>query len=99
MNSGEILRLWSNGQFRATFHRVINRSGQDRYAIPFFYSPCPDAMIECVETCQGPDNPPKYRPVTVSEYTDWFSQKVFEHLKDKPGVCPYYEGDRPDTTI
>ena len=97
VNAGEILRLWSNGRFRATYHRVINQSGRDRYAIPFFYSPSPNTLIECVDTCQDADNPPQYRPVTVREYTEWFSHKVFVHLKDKPGKSPYYEGDRPDS--
>ena len=97
VNAGEILRLWSNGRFRATYHRVINQSGRDRYAIPFFYSPSPDTLIECVETCQDAEHPPQYRPVTVREYTEWFSHKVFVHLKDKPGKSPYYEGDRPDS--
>lgn len=97
VNAGEILRLWSNGRFRATLHRVINQSGRDRYAIPFFYSPSADTVIECVETCCDADHPPQYRPVTVREYTEWFSHKVFVHLKDKPGRSPYYEGDRPDS--
>ncbi len=99
VNAGEILRLWSNGRFRATFHRVINQSGRDRYAIPFFYSPSPDTLIECVPTCRDAERAPKYRPVTVREYTEWFSHKVFVHLKDKPGRSPYYEGDRPDTAV
>jgi isopenicillin N synthase-like dioxygenase len=97
VNAGEILRLWSNGRFRATLHRVLNQSGRDRYAIPFFYSPSPDTVIECVETCCDVEHPPQYRPVTVREYTEWFSHKVFVHLKDKSGRSPYYEGDRPDS--
>lgn len=97
VNAGEILRLWSNGRFRATLHRVLNQSGRDRYAIPFFYSPSPDTVIACVDTCCDADHPPQYRPVTVREYTEWFSHKVFVHLKDKPGRSPYYEGDRPDS--
>lgn len=97
VNAGEILRLWSNGRFRATYHRVLNQSGLDRYAIPFFYSPSPDTLIECVETCSDAEHPPQYRPVTVREYTEWFSHRVFVHLKDKPGRSPYYGGDRPDS--
>jgi len=30
VNAGEILRLWSNDRFRATFHRVINQSDRER---------------------------------------------------------------------
>ena len=76
---------------------MINQSGRDRYAIPFFYSPSPDTLIECVETCCDAEHPPQYRPVTVREYTEWFSHKVFVHLKDKPGRSPYYDDDRPDS--
>jgi isopenicillin N synthase-like dioxygenase len=97
VNAGEILRLWSNGRFRATLHRARNVSGRDRYAIPFFYSPSPDTVIACVETCCDAEHPPQYRPVTVREYTEWFSHKVFVHLKDKPGRSPYYGVDRPDS--
>jgi isopenicillin N synthase-like dioxygenase len=89
VNSGEILRLWSNDRFLATRHRVINSSGTDRYAIPFFYSPSPETLIECLETCQGSDIPPRYKPVTVREYTEWFSKKAFLHLQEKAGRAPY----------
>ena len=78
---------------------MLNRSGRERYAIPFFYSPSPDTLIASVETCCDAEHPPRYRPVTVREYTEWFSQKVFVHLKHKPGRSPYYEGDRPDSAV
>ena len=75
VNSGELLRLWSNDRFLSTAHRVINTSSGDRYAIPFFYSPSPDTLIECMETCKGPDNPPRYEPITVGEHSEWFARK------------------------
>ncbi len=79
VNSGELLRLWSNDRFLSTTHRVINASGGDRYAIPFFYFPSPDTLIECMETCKGPDNPPRYEPITVGEYSEWFASKNLRH--------------------
>jgi isopenicillin N synthase-like dioxygenase len=89
VNSGELLRLWSNDRFLATPHRVINSGGQERYAIPFFYSPSPETLLECLPTCQGPDKPPRYQPITVRDYTEWFFKKNFLHMQARQGRAPY----------
>ncbi|HEY0181422.1 MAG TPA: 2-oxoglutarate and iron-dependent oxygenase domain-containing protein, partial [Rhodopila sp.] len=62
VNTGDILHQWTNKRFRSTPHRAINRSTTDRYAIPFFYDPNTDVMIECLPGCSSPDNPPRYPP-------------------------------------
>jgi len=77
VNSGEILRIWSNDRLLSTPHRVINSSGTDRYAIPFFYSPKPDVLIKCLDTCHDSCDPPRYQPITVAEYTEWFMKENF----------------------
>ena len=60
VNLGNIMKRWSNDRFLSTPHGVVNDSGQDRYSIAFFYSPNVDAVIECLPSCTGPDNPPRY---------------------------------------
>lgn len=45
INLGEVMKIWTNGLFMATPHRVINRSGRERYSIPFFMNPTHDAII------------------------------------------------------
>ena len=37
---------FAGGRFRATLHRVINKSGSGRYSIPFFYEPNMEAILE-----------------------------------------------------
>lgn len=82
VNTGDILNRWSNGRFRSTPHRANNSSPTDRYAIPFFYDPNTDVMIECLPTCTSPDDPPKYPPQTFGEYYAWFVKMNYRHQQD-----------------
>lgn len=45
VNLGNMMQIWSNGEFSSTPHRVINRSGVDRYSIPLFSYARSDALI------------------------------------------------------
>jgi hypothetical protein len=47
------------------------RDQPDRPA-PLFYTPHIDWPIVCLPTCCGPDNPPKYPPITYGEYRVWW---------------------------
>ncbi len=44
INFGKVLERWTGGRVRATIHRVLG-SARERYSIPFFYEPRPDAVI------------------------------------------------------
>jgi isopenicillin N synthase-like dioxygenase len=68
MNVGDILARWSNDRFVSTPHRVINRSGRERYSQPFFFDPSMDSMIEAFATCVPAGSQPKYPPVRYGEY-------------------------------
>jgi isopenicillin N synthase-like dioxygenase len=46
VNVGEMLELWSGGEYIATPHRVVNRSGRERYSFPFFVVPNHDIVVE-----------------------------------------------------
>jgi isopenicillin N synthase-like dioxygenase len=68
MNVGDILARWSNDQFVSTPHRVINRSGRERYSQPFFFDPSMEATIEALSVCVPDGAVPKYEPVRYGDY-------------------------------
>jgi isopenicillin N synthase-like dioxygenase len=81
VNSGQMLNRWSNERFRATPHRVVNRSGGERYAIPFFFDCQIDHVMECLPTCTGPGNPPKYEPTTYMKFVTAYQKKNYDHVQ------------------
>jgi isopenicillin N synthase-like dioxygenase len=56
VNVGEVLKVWTDGVYSSTLHRVINRSGRERYSIPFFMYPSYDALIRPLLTNPDPTN-------------------------------------------
>jgi isopenicillin N synthase-like dioxygenase len=68
VNAGDTLHRWSNGRFLSTPHRALPPVGRHRYAIPFFLGPRFDQLIECLPTCTGPGNPPRWPPITYAEW-------------------------------
>jgi len=55
VNVGEMLELVTCGRFPATMHRVVNRSGAERYSVPFFISPDYDTVLRPLPHFAGTD--------------------------------------------
>lgn len=81
VNLGNIMRRWSNDRFLSTPHGVLNESGSDRYSIAYFHSPNPDTVIECVPSCTGPGNPPKYPPAIYRDLILEFYRANYFHQR------------------
>ena len=77
VNSGDMLKRWTNNTFRSTAHRVRNASRTDRYAIPFFYGARDDALIDVVPTTITTDRPSGYDPITYGDYQRWFLNRNY----------------------
>ncbi|MDF2115498.1 2-oxoglutarate and iron-dependent oxygenase domain-containing protein [Roseiarcaceae bacterium H3SJ34-1] len=56
VNVGEVLKVWTDGVYSSAVHRVINRSGNERYSIPFFMYPSYDALIQPLIKNPDPSN-------------------------------------------
>ncbi len=77
VNSGDMLKRWTNHRFRSTAHRARNASTVDRYAIPFFFGARDDALIDALPTCVDADNPARHEPITYGDYQRWFLNRNY----------------------
>lgn len=82
VNGGQMLQRWTNDLFLATPHRAINRSGGERYAVPFFCDSNIDWPVAAVPTTVGPDKPPKYPTTYYSDYMAWYQKRNYDVLND-----------------
>ena len=78
VNNSDMCRRWTNDRFHSAPHRVINSSGRERYSIPFFFGVRTDVKLECLPTCHGADNPPKYPPLSYGEYFAEIRKKNYD---------------------
>lgn len=77
VNLGDMIARWTNDRFRSTLHRVINRSGRERYSVPFFYTGNPDYEVRCIPSCLAPGEAPKYPAVTIEEHLKAMYAKTY----------------------
>ena len=68
VNTGELLKQWTNDRFLSTRHFANNNTGNDsRYSIPFFFNANSHYVMSCVPSCHDENNPPKYPPISYSQ--------------------------------
>jgi isopenicillin N synthase-like dioxygenase len=72
VNLGDLMARWTNGRFRSTRHRVINRGG-DRYSLPFFYNGHPEHPIVPIDPVEAP----LFAPTTVERHLREMYQRSY----------------------
>lgn len=77
INLGDMISRWTNDRYRSTLHRVVNRSGRERYSIPFFYSGNPDHEVSCIPTCLAPGEKPRHEPIRVQDHMRAMYQRTY----------------------
>ncbi|KAL4945262.1 hypothetical protein BDV06DRAFT_45304 [Aspergillus oleicola] len=75
VNIADCFMRQTNDFFVSTVHRVINKSGKERYSAPFFFGFDRRKLLEPVETCVSEENPMKYPVMTGGEYYAWRSNR------------------------
>lgn len=59
INIGDVMEHWTGGHFVSTPHKVVNRTGKERYSFPYFATPRYDTVVEPVVECiEGYERPP-----------------------------------------
>ena len=66
VNIADFLKLVTGGRWMSTVHRVRNMGGEERYSMPFFFSPNEDARVSVLEAFRRPGV--QYEEFRVGEY-------------------------------
>ncbi|KAJ5999269.1 Oxoglutarate/iron-dependent dioxygenase [Penicillium sp. IBT 35674x] len=86
VNLGNLMMQWTNDRYLSNLHRVINKSGEERFSVPFFFSGHPNFTVKCLPGCMDPEKGAKYPPVTVH---DWMVGRISDTygLSNGKAIC------------
>jgi isopenicillin N synthase-like dioxygenase len=73
-NIGDCLMRWTNDTYVSTPHRVLPPA-RERYSIPFFLDPNPDALVETIPGFGAS----KYPPITAADYIKQRFDETYPH--------------------
>ena len=88
VNIGDQMARWTNDLFASTIHRAVNRSGRERYSIPFFLGPNYFTTVEALPGSVSADRPAKYPPILAGEYVNQRFEETFEVYASKDKTAP-----------
>jgi isopenicillin N synthase-like dioxygenase len=85
VNVGNVLQRWTNDLYSSTLHRALHIGNAPRISAAFFVYPDSTTVVRCLETCQGPDNHPRYEDVTTANYVRVLREDA--HRAGRPAVA------------
>ena len=86
VNIGELMTRWTNGRLRSTLHRVVNRSGRNRFSIPLFVHPNADTRVDPCDLPGITEATAQYEPIISGEYLVSRFSGYRESWKDMPAI-------------
>ena len=83
INTGNMMMRFTNDKYLSNLHRVINKTGKERYSVVYFFDGNPDYLVKCIPSCAGSDEAAaKYSPVTVE---DWLKGRYADTYETEEG--------------
>ncbi|WP_270937387.1 isopenicillin N synthase family dioxygenase [Falsiroseomonas oryzae] len=83
-NIGDCLMRWTNGVYASTPHRV-RAPAAERFSAAFFLDPNPDAVVAALPSCIGPDNPPRWPPISGAANLKEKLDATYAHRRAREG--------------
>ena len=81
VNIGDMLELWTNGEYVATTHRV-RAVEQERWSFPLFFSLDYDTLVVPMERFSGPGRP-QLEPLVAGEHLYAQTVQSFGYLQKR----------------
>ncbi|MEM9748013.1 MAG: 2-oxoglutarate and iron-dependent oxygenase domain-containing protein [Actinomycetota bacterium] len=83
INTGDLLRRWTNDRWCSNVHRVLpppsEEPTEELISLVYFGEPNPDALVETFPSCITADRPAQYDAILACDYLD---QKMAELVVD-----------------
>jgi isopenicillin N synthase-like dioxygenase len=79
LNIGDLMENWTNGEYRATPHRV-RRVSEERYSFPLFCTCDYHTIVEPLPQFVGPARPPRYQRLVAGAHLFHQLGKTFTYL-------------------
>ena len=80
VNVADLLSRWTNGLYKSTPHRVVNKSGKERLSIVLAFDPNPETYINPADIF-GENEKSLSDPITCGDYLIWRFGKAFSYRK------------------
>ena len=80
VNVADLLSRWTGGEYKSTPHRVVNKSGKERFSIVLAFDPDTETIIDPKEIL-GKTIKDVEKPITCGEYLIWRFGKAFSYRK------------------